>query len=127
MESILKDTYGIIVFKEQVMQLVRVIAGYSLGKADIVRRAMGKKDEKLMREQEKEFIAGASQNGYDKKDAKEIFRLILKFADYGFNKSHSVAYSILAYYTAYVKTNYPLEFMTSLLNCRKDDTDEMVA
>jgi DNA polymerase-3 subunit alpha len=126
METILKDTYGIIVFQEQVMQLVRVIAGYSLGKADIVRRAMGKKDEKLMREQEKEFIGGAATNGYEKKVAKEIFRLILKFADYGFNKSHSVAYSILAYYTAYLKTNYPLEFMTSLMNCRKDDTDEMV-
>lgn len=125
-EQILKETYGIIVFQEQVMQLVRVIAGYSLGKADIVRRAMGKKDEKLMKEQEKEFIAGAAKNGFDKKDAKEIFRLILKFADYGFNKSHSVAYSILAYYTAYVKTHFPLEFMTSLLNCRKDDTDEMV-
>jgi DNA polymerase-3 subunit alpha len=126
MEAILKDTYGIIVFQEQVMQMVRVIAGYSLGKADIVRRAMGKKDEKLMKEQEKEFINGASKNGYDKKVAKEIFRLILKFADYGFNKSHSVAYSILAYHTAYLKTHYPLEFITSLLNCRKDDTDEMV-
>ena len=126
MEQILSATYGIIVYQEQVMRLVRVIAGYSLGKADIVRRAMGKKDEKLMKEQEKEFITGAAKNGYDRKIAKEIFRLILKFADYGFNKSHSVAYSILAYYTAYLKTHYPLEFMTSLLNCRKDDTEEMV-
>jgi DNA polymerase-3 subunit alpha len=123
--SILKETYGIIVYQEQVMQIVREVAGYSLGKADIVRRAMGKKDEKLMKEQEKEFINGAQKNGFDKKTSKEIFKLILKFADYGFNKSHSVAYSILAYYTAYFKTHYPLEFMTSLLNCRKDDTDEM--
>lgn len=125
-EPILKETYGIIVYQEQVMQLVREVAGYSLAKADLVRRAMGKKDEKLMREQEKEFTSGAAKNGYDKKTAKEIFKLILKFADYGFNKSHSVAYSILAYHTAYLKTHYSVEFMTALLNCRKDDMDEMV-
>ena len=125
MKDVLSETYGIIVYQEQVMQLVRVIAGYSLAKADIVRRAMGKKDEKLMKEQEKEFISGAANNNIDKKVAKEIFKLILKFADYGFNKSHSVAYSILAFHTAYLKTNYPIEFMTSLLNCRKDDMDEM--
>jgi DNA polymerase-3 subunit alpha len=125
-EPILKETYGVIVYQEQVMQLVRLVAGHSLAKADIVRRAMGKKDEKLMKEQEKEFIAGALKNGYDRKTAKEIFKLILKFADYGFNKSHSVAYSVLAYYTAYFKTHYPLEFMCSQLNSRKDDNDEMV-
>lgn len=126
MEQVLKETYGIIVYQEQVMQLVRVIAGYSLAKADLVRRAMGKKDEKLMREQEEEFVKGAAEKGYNKKIAKEIFKLILKFADYGFNKSHSVAYSVLAYYTAYLKTHYPLEFMTAQLNCRYEDTDEMV-
>jgi DNA polymerase-3 subunit alpha len=126
MEPVLNETYGIIVYQEQVMQLVRVIAGYSLAKADLVRRAMGKKDEKLMKEQEAEFIKGAVEKGYDKKTAKEIFRLIQKFADYGFNKSHSVAYSILAYYTAYLKTHYTLEFMTSQLNCRYGDMDEMV-
>jgi DNA polymerase III subunit alpha len=127
MEPILKDTYGIIVFQEQVMQLVRDIAGYSLAKADIVRRAMGKKDEKLMKQQEKEFIVEAGKKGVERKVAKEIFNLILKFADYGFNKSHSVAYSVLAYYTAYLKCHYPLEFMTTQLNCRKDDKDEMVS
>lgn len=126
MEPVLRETYGIIVYQEQVMQLVRVIAGYSLAKADLVRRAMGKKDEKLMKEQEEEFIQGAAERGYSKKTAKEIFKLILKFADYGFNKSHSVAYSVLAYYTAYLKTHYPLEFMTSQLNCRYEDMDEMV-
>ena len=125
-EPILKETYGIIVYQEQVMQIVREVAGYSLAKADIVRRAMGKKDNKLMREQEKEFTSAAVNNGYDKKIAKEIFKLILKFADYGFNKSHSVAYSVLAYYTAYFKVHYPLEFMTAIMNCRKDDMDEMV-
>lgn len=124
-EPILKDTYGIIVYQEQVMQIARVVAGYTLAKADILRRAMGKKDNKLMKKQEKEFINGAVNNGFDKKTAKETFNLILKFADYGFNKSHSVAYSILAYQTAYLKTHYPLEFMTSLLNCRKDDMNEM--
>lgn len=126
MEPILKETYGIIVFQEQVMQLVRVIAGYSLAKADIVRRAMGKKDEKLMKQQEKEFTIEAGKKGVERKIAKEIFNLILKFADYGFNKCHSVAYSVLAYYTAYLKCHYPLEFMTTQLNCRKDDKDEMV-
>lgn len=126
MEQVLKETYGVIVYQEQVMQLVRVIAGYSLAKADLVRRAMGKKDEKLMKEQEEEFIKGAAEKGYNKKVAKEIFKLILKFADYGFNKSHSVAYSVLAYYTAYLKTHYPLEFMTAQLNCRYEDMDEMV-
>ncbi len=126
MEAVLKETYGVIVYQEQVMQLVRVIAGYPLAKADLVRRAMGKKDEKAMKEQEAEFIKGAVQKGYDKKLAKDIFKLILKFADYGFNKSHSVAYSILAYHTAYLKTHYALEFMTSQLNCRYGDMDEMV-
>lgn len=126
METVLKETYGVIVYQEQVMQLVRVIAGYSLAKADLVRRAMGKKDEKLMKEQEEQFIEGAAEKGYKQKTAKEIFKLILKFADYGFNKSHSVAYSVLAYYTAYLKTHYPLEFMTSQLNCRYEDMDEMV-
>jgi DNA polymerase-3 subunit alpha len=126
MEQVLNETYGVIVYQEQVMQLVRVIAGYTLAKADLVRRAMGKKDEKLMKAQEDEFIKGAAEKGYNKKTAKEIFKLILKFADYGFNKSHSVAYSVLAYYTAYLKTHYPLEFMTSQLNCRYEDMDEMV-
>jgi DNA polymerase-3 subunit alpha len=125
-EPILKETYGVIVYQEQVMQIVREVAGYTLARADIVRRAMGKKDSKLMKEQEKEFINGAVKNGYDRKTAKDIFGLIRKFADYGFNKSHSVAYSILAYYTAYLKAHFPLEFMTSLMNCRKDDMDEMV-
>ncbi|MEO8513902.1 MAG: DNA polymerase III subunit alpha [Ignavibacteria bacterium] len=126
MERVLNETYGVIVYQEQVMQLVREIAGYTLAKADLVRRAMGKKDEKLMKEQEEEFIKGAAEKGYNKKVAKEIFKLILKFADYGFNKSHSVAYSVLAYYTAYLKTHYPHEFMTSQLNCRHGDMDEMV-
>jgi len=126
MEEVLKETYGVIVYQEQVMQLVRVIAGYSLAEADLVRRAMGKKDEKMMKAQEEEFTSRAVKNGYNRKTAKEIFKLILKFADYGFNKSHSVAYSILAYQTAYLKTHYPIEFMTAQLNCRYEDTDEMV-
>ncbi|HJY63749.1 MAG TPA: DNA polymerase III subunit alpha [Ignavibacteria bacterium] len=126
MEPVLNETNGVIVYQEQVMQLVRVIAGYSLAEADLVRRAMGKKDEKMMKAQEEEFITRAVKNGYNRKTAKEIFKLILKFADYGFNKSHSVAYSILAYQTAYLKTHFPIEFMTSQLNCRYEDMDEMV-
>src|SRR4030095_6654949 len=126
MEGVLKETYGVIVYQEQVMQLVRLIAGYSLAEADLVRRAMGKKDEKLMKAQEEEFTTRAVKNNYAKKTAKDIFKLIQKFADYGFNKSHSVAYSILAYQTAYLKTHYPMEFMTSQLNCRHEDMDEMV-
>jgi DNA polymerase-3 subunit alpha len=126
LEPILQETYGIIVYQEQVMKIASEIAGFSLAKADLMRRAMGKKDKALMAEQKKEFIAGALQNGIEKKTASDIFDLIEKFASYGFNKSHSVAYSVLAYQTAYLKAHYPAEYMAATLSSEMGDTDKIV-
>ena len=126
MEETLKETYGIIVYQEQVMKIASDVAGFSLAKADLMRRAMGKKDKALMAEQKKEFAAGALSNDIDKKTASEIFDLIEKFASYGFNKSHSVAYSVLAYQTAYLKAHYPAEYMAATLTSEIGDTDKIV-
>ncbi len=125
MESTLKETYGIIVYQEQVMQIARDIAGFSLAQADNMRKAMGKKIKEKMVQIKEEFIKGAIENNVQKKTASEIFDLILDFADYGFNKSHGVAYSVLAFYTAYLKTHYPLEFLATSMECRKDDETEL--
>lgn len=125
MENALKETYGIIVYQEQVMQIAREVAGFTMAQADNMRKAMGKKIKEKMAQIEKDFIAGAVANGVNKKVATEIFNLIKDFADYGFNKSHGVAYSILAFYTAYLKTHYPLEFFTVSMECRKDDETEL--
>ncbi|HLE32126.1 MAG TPA: DNA polymerase III subunit alpha [Bacteroidota bacterium] len=126
MEETLKETYGIIVYQEQVIKIASDVAGFSLAKADLMRRAMGKKDKSLMAEQKKEFVVGALSNGIDKKTASEIFDLIEKFASYGFNKSHSVAYSVLAYQTAYLKAHYPAEYMAATLTSEIGDTDKIV-
>lgn len=125
MENTLKETYGIIVYQEQVMQIARDVAGFSLAEADNMRKAMGKKIKEKMMEIKVKFIEGAIKNEVSKKVATEIFDLMLDFADYGFNKSHGVAYSILAFYTAYLKTHYPLEFLTVSMACRKDDETEL--
>jgi len=126
LEPILKDTYGIIVYQEQVMQLANRVAGFSLAKADIMRKAMGKKKKDVMARLRSEFIDGAVENGLKKKDAEEIFDLIDKFAQYGFNKSHSTAYALVAYKTAYLKTYYPAEFMAANLTSEMNDTDRVV-
>ena len=126
LEPILKDTYGVIVYQEQVMQMARTLAGYSLGGADLLRRAMGKKDAKEMERQKGLFLDGATNNGYDRKKAEAIFDLMAKFADYGFNKSHSAAYALIAYQTAWLKAHYPVEFMAALLTCDMDNTDKVV-
>ncbi len=126
LEPILKETYGIIVYQEQVMKIASVIAGFTLAAADIMRRAMGKKDKTLMAEQKKAFVAGAAQKGIPKRTASEIFELIDKFASYGFNKSHSVAYSVLAYQTAYLKAHYPAEFMAATMTSEINNTDKIV-
>ena len=118
MENSLKNTYGIIVYQEQVMQLARDIAGFSLGQADILRRAMGKKKQEVMDKLKPQFIEGAAKNGIDEKKANQIYDLIMKFAKYGFNKSHSLAYSYLAYQTAWLKTHYPAEFLAANMTCR---------
>ncbi len=125
MEEILNETYGIIVYQEQVMQLGSAIAGFSLSKADLMRRAMGKKIKSLMDEMKGEFISGAKVRGINEKLSKQIWDLIEKFAEYGFNKSHSAAYSVIAYQTAYLKTHYPVEFMAANLSSEKDNTDKI--
>ncbi len=126
LEPILKDTYGVIVYQEQVMQIARSLAGYSLGQADLLRRAMGKKDAVVMDKEKIPFLEGAAQQGVDQKKAEAIFDLMAKFAAYGFNKSHSAAYALIAYQTAYLKAHYPVEFMAALLTCDMDSTDKVV-
>ncbi len=126
LEEILKPTYGVIVYQEQVMQIVQTIGGFSLGKADIVRRAMGKKKFDLMKKYKEEFAQGAKSQGLDYDKAAELFDLIEKFAGYGFNKSHSAAYAMVTYQTAWLKVHYPAEFMAALLTSEKDNTDKVV-
>lgn len=125
MENALKETYGIIVYQEQVMQIARDIAGFTMAEADNMRKAMGKKIKEKMKQIKVDFINGAIKNGVAKKLAEDIYGLIFDFADYGFNKSHAVAYSILAFYTAYLKTHYPLEFFAVSMETRKDDEVEV--
>jgi DNA polymerase-3 subunit alpha len=126
LEPILQETYGIIVYQEQVIKIASEIAGFTLARADLMRRAMGKKDKALMANLKKEFVAGAADKGINRKVASEIFDLIEKFASYGFNKSHSVAYSIIAYQAAYLKTHYPAEFMAATLTSEAGNTDKVV-
>ena len=126
LEPILKDTYGVIVYQEQVMQISRTLAGYSLGQADLLRRAMGKKDAKEMDRQKDTFLAGAKGLSIDTKKAEAIFDQMAKFAEYGFNKSHSAAYALIAYQTAYLKAHFPVEFMAALLTCDMDNTEKVV-
>ena len=116
LESILKSTYGIIIYQEQIMQIANVFAGFSLGEADILRRAMSKKKLDLLKSEEEKFITGALKLGHNKETSKKIFDLILNFANYGFNKSHSVCYSIVAYKMAYLKAKYPKYFFANLLS-----------
>jgi DNA polymerase-3 subunit alpha len=126
LEPILKETYGIIVYQEQVMKITSEIAGFSLAKADLMRRAMGKKDKELMAKQKTEFIDGAGKNNISKKLAGDIFDMIEKFASYGFNKSHSVVYSVIAYQTAFLKTYYTAEYMSSVMSAEIGDTNYIV-
>ncbi|UFS69264.1 DNA polymerase III subunit alpha [Geomonas sp. RF6] len=126
LEPILKDTYGVIVYQEQVMQISRSLAGYSLGGADLLRRAMGKKDMEQMAKERDKFQAGAESQGIDPKKAAGIFDLMAKFAEYGFNKSHSAAYALVAYHTAYLKAHYPVEFMAALLTEDMSSTDKVI-
>jgi len=124
--DILKETYGIIVYQEQVMKIANILANFSLGLADLLRRAMGKKIPEEMEKLREAFIQGAMKNGLTERKATEIFNLMEHFAGYGFNKSHSAAYATISYQTAYLKANYPLEYMTSLLSNEMGDTDKLV-
>jgi len=125
LESILEETYGVIVYQEQVMSIATTLADYSLGEADLLRRAMGKKKAAEMAEQKSRFEKGAAKNNIDPKSAAHIFDLMEKFAGYGFNKSHSAAYAMVTYHTAYLKTHYPEEFMAAQLTCESGNTDKV--
>ncbi len=126
LEPILKDTYGVIVYQEQVMLIAQVLGSYTLGGADLLRRAMGKKKPEEMAKEREKFLQGAKENGLDLKKAGAVFDLMEKFAEYGFNKSHSAAYALVAYQTAYLKAHYPVEFMAALLTEDMENTDKVV-
>ncbi len=125
-KAVLKETYGVIVYQEQVMKISNILASYSLGDADILRRAMGKKIPEVMEEERGKFMAGAEGNNIPKEKAAYVFDLMAKFAGYGFNKSHSAAYALIAYQTAYLKAHYPAQFLAALLSCDVDNTDKVV-
>ncbi len=125
LEPILKETFGVIIYQEQVMQIAQLLSGYSLGEADLLRRAMGKKIKAEMDAQRSRFVSGAVERGLPKARADEIFDLLAKFADYGFNKSHAAAYALLAYQTAYFKANYPVEFLAASMTLDKGSTDKL--
>ena len=127
LEEILEETYGIIVYQDQVLQVLRTFAGYTLGTADIVRKAMGKKIRELMVKEREGFLEGAAGLGYGQEIATQVFDLIEPFAGYAFNKAHSVSYAMVAYWTAYFKANYPVEFMTSILNAYLGNSDKVAA
>jgi len=126
LREILEDTYGVIVYQEQVMRIASTLGNFSLGDADILRRAMSKKDPEEMERLKEQFIEGTRRNGIKKEKAERIFDMMTKFAEYGFNKSHSAAYALIAYQTAYLKVNYPIEFMAALLTCDMDNTDKVM-
>ena len=125
LEPVLKSTYGIIVYQEQVMLVAQILAGYSLGAADMLRRAMGKKKPEEMAQQRTIFLEGAAKRGADTKVAERLFDLMEKFAEYGFNKSHSAAYALVAYHTAWLKAYYPAEFMAATMSSEMSDTDKV--
>ncbi len=124
-DHILEETQGIIVYQEQVMQIAQVMAGYSLGGADLLRRAMGKKIKEAMDAERPKFVNGAKANGVEAKKASEVFDLLEKFANYGFNKSHAAAYAVVSYQTAWLKANHPVEFMAAVMNCDIHLTDKL--
>src|SRR5690606_23488170 len=126
LEPVLSATYGVILYQEQVMQIAQVLAGYSLGGADLLRRAMGKKKPEEMAKQREIFVTGAVERGIDEKLATHIFDLMEKFAGYGFNKSHSAAYALLSYQTAWLKAHYPAAFIAAVLSSDMDNTDKVV-
>ncbi len=127
LERILEETYGVIVYQDQVLFVVREFAGYSLGQADIVRKAMGKKIPEIMQKERVRFIEGAQKKGFSPKVAEQVFDLIEPFAGYAFNKAHSVCYAMIAYQTAYLKANYPVEYMTALLLSHSGQQDKVAA
>jgi len=126
LEPILKDTYGIMLYQEQIMHIASELAGFSLSQADLLRRAMSKKITEVMEQQRKNFVTGCIKNGVNLSTANKIFDQIVYFSGYGFNRSHSAAYALISFRTAYLKANYPVEFMTALLTSERDNTDKIV-
>ncbi len=126
-QEFLEETYGVIVYQDQVLLIVQRFAGYTLGEADAFRKAMGKKVAAIMAEEKEVFLKGAQERGYTRKEAEDMFQLIEPFAGYAFNKAHAVSYALIAYWTAYFKANYPVEYMTAVLNQRLGNTDRMAA
>lgn len=124
-KEILEDTYGVLVYQEQCMEIAHKMAGFSLGRGDILRRAIGKKKRKLMAKEKVAFVKGAVEQGYDENAAEKVFGFIEKFAAYGFNRSHSASYGMLAYQTAYMKAVYPMEFFAALLTTERGNTDKL--
>src|SRR5262249_17042179 len=125
LEAILRETYGVIVYQEQVMQAAQVLSGYTLGDADLLRRAMGKKIRSEMLAQRDRFVSGAVARGVERGQAEAIFELLERFADYGFNKSHAAAYALVAYQTAYMKANHPVEFLAASMTLAMGNTDKL--
>ena len=125
LQPILQETFGVVLYQEQVMQIVQVLAGFSLGQADLLRRAMGHKQPELLMKQKADFLAGTKKNGIDDSLAEKIFELLFHFANYGFNKSHSAAYALVAWQTAYLKAHYPPEFMAAMLSSVMDFNDKV--
>ncbi len=125
LETVLRETFGVIVYQEQVMQAAQILAGYSLGEADLLRRAMGKKIRKEMQAQRERFVSGCTERDIDKAQANAIFDLLERFAEYGFNKSHAAAYALVAYQTAYMKANYPVEFLAASMTLDMGNTDKL--
>jgi DNA polymerase-3 subunit alpha len=125
LEPILRETFGVIIYQEQVMQIAQVLAGYSLGEADLLRRAMGKKIRAEMKAQRERFVSGAVERGVERGQAETIFELLERFADYGFNKSHAAAYALVAYQTAYMKANFPVEFLAASMTLDMNNTDKL--
>lgn len=126
LKNVLQETHGVILYQEQVMKLASVLAGFTLGSADLLRRAMGKKKPEVMTKLREKFVSGSHKNKISKEKAEKIFDLMEHFAGYGFNKSHSAAYAMIAYHTAYLKAHYPVEFVASLLTCDMDNTDKVI-
>lgn len=125
LEPILRETYGVMIYQEQIMQVAAVMAGFTLGQADLLRRAVGKKKKEILDEQRQAFVAGCLRQGHDEALANELYELIMKFANYGFNKNHSAAYGLLSYQTAYLKANYPAAFLAALLTSVKGNQDKV--
>ena len=125
LEPILRETYGVIVYQEQIMRIANVMAGFTIGQADLLRRAVSKKKREVLEEQRNAFVNGAMHQGFPEQIAEEVYALIVRFADYGFPKSHAVAYSVISYQMAYLKANFPVNFYAALITNATGNPDKL--